>query len=133
MSENHIRPWRNIYRRKSRQINVGNVPIGGDAPIAVQTMTNTLTTDIKSTIEQVVAASEAGADLVRVSVPDLESSKALKDIVKESPVPIVADKEVINAGLYAHALQTYSTTGADESAIRQSCETLRLEVAAASN
>ena len=59
MSENHIRPWRNIYRRKSRQINVGSVPIGGDAPIAVQTMTNTLTTDIKSTIEQVVAASEA--------------------------------------------------------------------------
>ena len=91
MSENHIRPWRNIYRRKSRQIQVGNVPIGGDAPIAVQTMTNTLTTDIKSTIEQVVAASEVGADLVRVSVPDLESSKALKEIVKESPVPIVAD------------------------------------------
>ena len=91
MSENHIRPWRNIYRRKSRQIHVGNVPIGGDAPIAVQTMTNTLTTDIKSTIEQVVAASEVGADLVRVSVPDLESSKALKEIVKESPVPIVAD------------------------------------------
>ena len=91
MSENHIRPWRNIYRRKSRQINVGSVAIGGDAPIAVQTMTNTLTTDIKNTIEQVVAASEAGADLVRVSVPDLESSKALKEIVKESPVPIVAD------------------------------------------
>ena len=91
MSENHIRPWRNIYRRKSRRINVGNVPIGGDAPIAVQTMTNTLTTDIKSTIQQVVAASEAGADLVRVSVPDIESSKALKEIVKESPVPIVAD------------------------------------------
>ena len=91
MSENHIRPWRNIYRRKSRQINVGNVPIGGDAPIAVQTMTNTLTTDIKSTIHQVVAASDAGADLVRVSVPDIESSKALKEIVKESPVPIVAD------------------------------------------
>jgi (E)-4-hydroxy-3-methylbut-2-enyl-diphosphate synthase len=91
MSENHIRPWRNIYRRKSRQIKVGNVPIGGDAPIAVQTMTNTLTTDIKSTIQQVVAASEAGADLVRVSVPDIESSKALKEIVKESPVPIVAD------------------------------------------
>ena len=91
MSENHIRPWRNIYRRKSRQIYVGNVPIGGDAPIAVQTMTNTLTTDVKSTIQQIVAASEAGADLVRVSVPDLDSSKALKEIVKESPVPIVAD------------------------------------------
>ena len=91
MSENHIRPWRNIYRRKSRQINVGSVPIGGDAPIAVQTMTNTLTTDTKSTIEQVVAAADAGADIVRVSVPDIESSKALKEIVKESPVPIVAD------------------------------------------
>ena len=91
MSENHIRPWRNIYRRKSRQINVGSVPIGGDAPIAVQTMTNTLTTDIKSTIEQVIAAADAGADIVRVSVPDIESSKALKEIVKESPVPIVAD------------------------------------------
>ena len=91
MSENHIRPWRNIYRRKSRQINVGSVPIGGNAPIAVQTMTNTLTTDIKSTIEQVVAASEAGADLVRISVPDIESSKALREIVKESPVPIIAD------------------------------------------
>jgi len=91
MSENHIRPWRNIYRRKSRQINVGSVPIGGDAPIAVQTMTNTLTTDVKKTIEQVSAAAEAGADLVRVSVPDTESSKALKEIVNESPVPIVAD------------------------------------------
>ena len=91
MSENHIRPWRNIYRRKSRQINVGSVPIGGDAPIAVQTMTNTLTTDKKRTIKQVVAAADAGADIVRVSVPDIESSKALKEIVKESPVPIVAD------------------------------------------
>ena len=91
MSENHIRPWRNIYRRKSRQINVGSVPIGGDAPIAVQTMTNTLTTDKKSTIKQVVSAADAGADIVRVSVPDIESSKALKEIVKESPVPIVAD------------------------------------------
>jgi (E)-4-hydroxy-3-methylbut-2-enyl-diphosphate synthase len=70
---------------------VGSVPIGGDSPIAVQTMTNTLTTDIKSTIEQVVAASEAGADLVRISVPDIESSKALREIVKESPVPIIAD------------------------------------------
>ena len=91
MSENHIRPWRNIYRRKSRQINVGSLPIGGDAPIAVQTMTNTLTTDKKSTIKQVVAAADAGADIVRVSVPDIDSSKALKEIVKESPVPIVAD------------------------------------------
>ena len=91
MSLNHVRPWRNIYRRKSRQIHVGNVPIGGDAPIAVQTMTNTLTTDVAATIAQVQAAAEAGADIVRVSVPDQDSSKALKEIKKESPVPIVAD------------------------------------------
>ncbi|AZV77824.1 flavodoxin-dependent (E)-4-hydroxy-3-methylbut-2-enyl-diphosphate synthase [Parasedimentitalea marina] len=91
MSINHIRPWRNIERRKSRQIMVGNVPVGGDAPIAVQTMTNTLTTDVAATIKQVQAAAEAGADLVRISVPDEASSKALKEIVAESPVPIIAD------------------------------------------
>ncbi|NIZ62885.1 4-hydroxy-3-methylbut-2-en-1-yl diphosphate synthase [Sedimentitalea sp. CY04] len=91
MSINHIRPWRNIERRKSRQIMVGNVPVGGDAPIAVQTMTNTLTTDVAATIAQVQAAAEAGADLVRISVPDEASSKALKEIVAESPVPIIAD------------------------------------------
>ncbi|MBT6191887.1 MAG: flavodoxin-dependent (E)-4-hydroxy-3-methylbut-2-enyl-diphosphate synthase, partial [Tateyamaria sp.] len=91
MSLNHIRPWRNIYRRESRKIMVGTVPVGGDAPITVQTMTNTLTTDAKATIAQVQAAAEAGADIVRVSVPDLESSKALKEIVRESPVPLVAD------------------------------------------
>ncbi|MFY0624203.1 MAG: flavodoxin-dependent (E)-4-hydroxy-3-methylbut-2-enyl-diphosphate synthase [Pelagimonas sp.] len=91
MSLNHIRPWRNIYRRKSRQIMVGSVPVGGDAPISVQTMTNTVTTDIKGTIGQVVAAAEAGADIVRVSVPDQDSAVALKEIVRESPVPIVAD------------------------------------------
>ncbi|MCT4577192.1 flavodoxin-dependent (E)-4-hydroxy-3-methylbut-2-enyl-diphosphate synthase [Donghicola sp.] len=91
MSLNHVRPWRNIYRRKSRQIMVGNVPVGGDAPISVQTMTNTVTTDIKGTIAQVQAAAEAGADIVRISVPDRDSSIALKEIVKESPVPIVAD------------------------------------------
>ena len=91
MTHNHIRPWRNIERRKSRQIMVGNVPVGGDAPIAVQTMTNTLTSDAKATIEQVLRCAEAGADIVRVSVPDEASSAALKEIVKESPVPIVAD------------------------------------------
>jgi len=91
MSLNHVRPWRNIYRRKSRQIMVGNVPVGGDAPITVQTMTNTLTTDIRGTIAQVQAAAEAGADIVRISVPDQDSSRALKEIVRESPVPIVAD------------------------------------------
>ncbi len=91
MSLNPVRPWRNIYRRKSRQIMVGNVPVGGDAPISVQTMTNTVTTDIPGTIAQVQAAAEAGADIVRISVPDEASSKALKEIVAESPVPIVAD------------------------------------------
>ncbi|MBE9636446.1 flavodoxin-dependent (E)-4-hydroxy-3-methylbut-2-enyl-diphosphate synthase [Salipiger mangrovisoli] len=91
MSHNPIRPWRSIERRKSRQIMVGNVPVGGDAPISVQTMTNTITTDVKATVEQVQRAAEAGADIVRVSVPDEASSKALKEIVRESPVPIVAD------------------------------------------
>ena len=91
MSLNSVRPWRNIYRRKSRQIYVGNVPVGGDAPISVQTMTNTFTTDAAATIAQVLAAAEAGADIVRVSVPDESSAKALREIVKESPVPIVAD------------------------------------------
>jgi (E)-4-hydroxy-3-methylbut-2-enyl-diphosphate synthase len=91
MSLNPIRPWRNIYRRKSRQIHVGNVPVGGDAPISVQTMTNTDTTDVAATVAQVQAATEAGADIVRVSVPDEASAKALKEIVRESPVPIVAD------------------------------------------
>ncbi|MFT7593596.1 MAG: (E)-4-hydroxy-3-methylbut-2-enyl-diphosphate synthase [Paracoccaceae bacterium] len=91
MSHNPLRPWRDIQRRKSRQIMVGNVPVGGDAPIAVQTMTNTLTTDIAGTVAQVQAAAEAGADLVRISVPDEGSSKALKQIVAESPVPIIAD------------------------------------------
>ncbi|WP_299504863.1 flavodoxin-dependent (E)-4-hydroxy-3-methylbut-2-enyl-diphosphate synthase [uncultured Roseobacter sp.] len=91
MSLNHVRPWRNIYRRTSRQIMVGNVPVGGDAPITVQTMTNTLTTDVKATIEQIQATVDAGADIVRVSVPDEASSKALREIVPEVSVPIVAD------------------------------------------
>ncbi|MFD3189064.1 flavodoxin-dependent (E)-4-hydroxy-3-methylbut-2-enyl-diphosphate synthase [Sedimentitalea sp. HM32M-2] len=91
MSLNTVRPWRNIYRRESRRIMVGDVPVGGGAPIAVQTMTNTLTTDVAATVAQVQAAAEAGADIVRVSVPDQASSRALKEIVAESPVPIVAD------------------------------------------
>ena len=91
MTHNPIRPWRNIERRKSRVIHVGNVPIGGDSPIAVQTMTNTLTSDASATIKQIQACVEAGADIVRVSVPDVASSAALKEIVAESSVPIVAD------------------------------------------
>ncbi|MGR3659703.1 MAG: flavodoxin-dependent (E)-4-hydroxy-3-methylbut-2-enyl-diphosphate synthase [Paracoccaceae bacterium] len=91
MSLNPVRPWRNIYRRKSRQIMVGSVPVGGDAPIAVQTMTNTDTSDVKATLAQVQAAADMGADIVRISTPDESATKALKQIVAESPVPIVAD------------------------------------------
>ena len=91
MALNHIRPWRNIYRRQSRQIMVGRVAVGGDAPISVQTMTNTLTTDAKPTLEQIERCAEAGADIVRVSVPDEESSAAMREICRHSPVPIVAD------------------------------------------
>ncbi|PTX03921.1 flavodoxin-dependent (E)-4-hydroxy-3-methylbut-2-enyl-diphosphate synthase [Pararhodobacter aggregans] len=91
MSLNPIRPWRNIERRKSRQIMVGRVPVGGDAPISVQTMTNTDSSDVKATLAQVIAAAEAGADIVRVSTPDESSTRALREIVRESPVPIVAD------------------------------------------
>ena len=86
-----VRPWRDVYRRKSRQIHVGDVPVGGDAPITVQSMTNTLTTDVKATIEQIRRLEIAGADIVRVSCPDQASSAALKDIVPEVTVPLVAD------------------------------------------
>jgi (E)-4-hydroxy-3-methylbut-2-enyl-diphosphate synthase len=91
MSLNPVRPWRNIYRRKSRQIHVGSVAVGGDAPISVQTMTNTLTHDAKATIAQIQACADAGADIVRVSCPDEASTAAMKEIVRESPVPLVAD------------------------------------------
>ncbi|HET9069758.1 MAG TPA: flavodoxin-dependent (E)-4-hydroxy-3-methylbut-2-enyl-diphosphate synthase, partial [Amaricoccus sp.] len=91
MTHNPIRPWRNIDRRQSRRIHVGSVPVGGGAPISVQTMTNTLTTDVAGTIAQVQACAEAGADIVRVSCPDEGSTRALREIVRESPVPIVAD------------------------------------------
>jgi (E)-4-hydroxy-3-methylbut-2-enyl-diphosphate synthase len=92
-TEDHtrIRPWRAIDRRKSRQIHVGNVPVGGDAPITVQSMTNTLTSDAAATIDQIRQLEEAGADIVRVSCPDVESTAALPTIVKAAKVPIVAD------------------------------------------
>ena len=86
-----LRPWRDIDRRKSRQIMVGDVPVGGDAPITVQTMTNTLTSDAKATIDQIRRCEEAGVDIIRVSCPDVESTAALKQIVQASNVPIVAD------------------------------------------
>lgn len=86
-----VRPYRDIHRRKCRQIFVGKVPVGGDAPITVQSMTNTLTHDVKATIEQIQGLEQAGADIVRVSCPDQESALALKDIVRQVQVPIVAD------------------------------------------
>ena len=85
------RIYQKIDRRKTRTINVGNLKIGGKSPILVQTMTNTLTSDIKATLDQINRVVKVGADLVRVSVPNEESSKALKEICKESPVPIIAD------------------------------------------
>jgi (E)-4-hydroxy-3-methylbut-2-enyl-diphosphate synthase len=86
-----IRPYRDIQRRKSRKIRVGGVEVGGDAPISVQTMTNTLTSDAKATIAQVKRIEDAGADIVRISCPDEESTAALKTIVKATRIPIVAD------------------------------------------
>ena len=90
----NVRPFRNIVRRKTRKIKVGKIEVGGDAPISVQSMTNTLTTDTKSTIKQINELYEAGADIVRVSCPDKDSSLALKNIIKEQskqqiPVQIV--------------------------------------------
>src|ERR1700687_5361895 len=86
-----VRPYRDIHRRTCRTIHVGRVPVGGDAPITVQSMTNTVTHDVKATVEQIQALERAGADIVRVSCPDQESSLALKDIVRQVKVPIVAD------------------------------------------
>ena len=87
----NIRPFREIKRRKTKEINVGNVKVGGDNPISVQSMTNTLTKDVKETVNQINQIEEAGADIVRVSCPDQESTIALKDIIKNTSIPIVAD------------------------------------------
>ena len=86
-----LRPWRDIVRRRSRQIMVGTVPVGGDAPVTVQTMTNTPTSDARATIDQIRRCEEAGVDIIRVSCPDVESTAALKEIVRAAQVPIVAD------------------------------------------
>jgi (E)-4-hydroxy-3-methylbut-2-enyl-diphosphate synthase len=93
MSEHNpgLRPWRDIARRECRQIMVGNVPVGGGAPVTVQTMTNTLTHDVKATVDQIRRCEEAGVDLIRVSCPDVESTAALKQIVRAAKVPIIAD------------------------------------------
>ena len=87
----HVRPWRVIERRKSRKIRVGSVEVGGDAPITVQSMTNTVTADANATIAQIRALEEAGADIVRVSCPDEDSTAAFKTIAKAAKVPLVAD------------------------------------------
>ena len=86
-----IRPFRDIKRKKTKVIKVGDVKIGGDNPITVQSMTNTLTTDIKATINQINNITQEGADIVRVSCPDIDSTKALKEITKHVSVPLVAD------------------------------------------
>ena len=86
-----IRPHRIINRKKTKKISLGNIYVGGNSKITVQSMTNTLTTNVVETIKQIHSLEEAGADIVRVSCPDEESTKALKDIVKEVKVPIVAD------------------------------------------
>jgi (E)-4-hydroxy-3-methylbut-2-enyl-diphosphate synthase len=88
---NHLRPWRAISRRPSRKIRVGDVEVGGDAPITVQSMTNTLTADAGATIDQIRQLEEAGADIVRVSCPDVESTAAFSTIAKAAKVPLVAD------------------------------------------
>ena len=87
----NIRPYRNIERRKSRQIRVGSVLVGGNSPISVQTMTNTLTTNINATMKQIEDSVEAGADIIRISCPDKASTTALRELVKLSPIPIIAD------------------------------------------
>ena len=86
-----VRPHRKIIRNKTKEIKVGNISVGGNSKITVQSMTNTLTTDIKATINQIHLLEEAGADIVRVSCPDEDSTKSLKEIIKEVNVPIVAD------------------------------------------
>ncbi len=87
----NVRPYRKIERKKTRKIKVGKISVGGNSQISVQSMTNTLTTDIKATINQINLLEEAGADIVRVSCPDKESTKALKNIIKEIKIPLVAD------------------------------------------
>ena len=86
-----LRPFRNINRKKTKVINVGDVKIGGDNPISVQSMTNTLTTNVKATINQINAIHEEGADIVRVSCPDEDSTKALKEIIRNVKLPVIAD------------------------------------------
>ena len=110
----HIRPWRKIARRKSRQIHVGAVAVGGDAPITVQSMTNTPTSDAKATIDQIRRMEEAGADIVRVSCPDEDSTAAFKEIARAAKVPLVADIHFH----YKRALEAAAAGAAEPRALR---------------
>ena len=106
-----IRPFRDIKRKKTKKIKVGNIYVGGDSPITVQSMTNTLTTDVDKTVKQINQLTEAGADIVRVSCPDQESTLSLKKIISQVEVPVVADihfhyKRAIEAAMSgAHCLR----------------------------
>jgi (E)-4-hydroxy-3-methylbut-2-enyl-diphosphate synthase len=113
----NYRPYQQITRRKSRQIHVGKVPVGGDAPITVQTMTNTLTSDAAATIAQIRLAEIAGVDIVRVSCPDVESTAALAEIVHEVNVPIVADIHFH----YKRAIEAACASTRATSAARSGC------------
>ena len=107
-----VRPHRIIKRKITNEIKVGKIKVGGSAPISVQSMTNTLTTDIKGTIEQIHSLEEAGADIVRVSCPDKESTKALKDIVKENIFNILDHSNLINIEIKeSNVLDLYSGIG----------------------
>src|SRR3546814_15403002 len=99
-----IRPWRDIARRQSRQIMVGNVPVGGGAPVTVQTMTNTTTSDATATIDQIRRCEEAGADIIRVSCPAEDSTAGLEQLVRAATVPILA----VSHFTHQHRLDTPS-------------------------
>ena len=104
------RSYQNIDRRKSCSINVGKVQIGGNAPISVQTMTNTLTTDIESTLAQISRIEKTGADLVRISIPDQESAQALKIISKNSKIPIITADLIVKWSSIFFSIFTLSLT-----------------------
>ena len=106
-----LRPYRNVLRKKTKQIRLKDVLVGGDAPISVQTMTNTITSNTYETNKQIDNIVEAGADLVRVSCPDIESTFALKEIVKNSSIPVIAD-------IHFHHLRAIEAAKAGAACIR---------------
>src|SRR5438477_9895694 len=90
-----IRPWRDIERRKSRQIMVGSVPVGGDAPVSVQSMTTTLTSDVNATLQQIAQLTASGCQIVRVACPSQDDADALPMIARKSPIPVIADIHIL--------------------------------------